>query len=48
VLEVYRRAFLYGQVGSGAALGMTIALVILCLTIAIVLGTRRWIGADAA
>jgi raffinose/stachyose/melibiose transport system permease protein len=48
VLEVYRRAFLYGQVGSGAALGLTIAFVILCLTVVIVLGSRRWIGADAA
>ena len=42
VLEVYRRGFLHGEVGSGAAIGLTIAIVVLLLT-AVMLGfSRRW------
>jgi raffinose/stachyose/melibiose transport system permease protein len=41
VLEVYRRGFLYGVVGSGAALGLTIALIVLLLTSLVFLSSRR-------
>jgi raffinose/stachyose/melibiose transport system permease protein len=36
VLEVYRRAFLYGQVGSASALAVTMALLILLVTIIVI------------
>jgi raffinose/stachyose/melibiose transport system permease protein len=40
-LEVYRRAFTYGQVGSAAAVGVTIAVIIFIAALAIVrLGQR--------
>jgi raffinose/stachyose/melibiose transport system permease protein len=42
VLEVYRRGFLHGQIGSAAALGVTITSIILVLTIvALTLARRR-------
>ena len=42
VLEVYRRGFLHGQLGSAASLGVTITTVILVLTIvALALARRR-------
>ena len=43
VLEVYRRAFQYGEVGSGAALGVTIVAIILFLTLVVFGVTRRWL-----
>lgn len=46
VLEVYRRGFLHGQIGSAAALGVTITAIILVLTLgAFMLARRR--GANA-
>jgi len=46
VLEVYRRGFLHGQIGSAAALGVTITAIILALTLgAFALARRR--GASA-
>jgi raffinose/stachyose/melibiose transport system permease protein len=41
VLEVYRRGFLHGQVGSAAALGTSITLIILALTGSAYLFARR-------
>jgi raffinose/stachyose/melibiose transport system permease protein len=42
VLEVYRRGFLHGQIGSAAALGVTITSIVLVLTLtAFVLVRRR-------
>jgi raffinose/stachyose/melibiose transport system permease protein len=41
VLEVYRRAFLYGQVGSASALAMTMALLILSVTVVVVVLQER-------
>jgi raffinose/stachyose/melibiose transport system permease protein len=42
VLEVYRRGFLHGQIGSAAALGVTITSIVLVLTLgAFVLARRR-------
>ena len=46
VLEVYRRGFLHGQVGSAAALGVTITTIILALTVSAFLFARRR-GAEA-
>jgi raffinose/stachyose/melibiose transport system permease protein len=41
VLEVYRRGFLHGQIGSAAALGVTITSIILVLTLAAYVLVRR-------
>jgi raffinose/stachyose/melibiose transport system permease protein len=43
VLEVYRRAFQYGDVGSGAALGVTIVALIAVITLVALAITRRWL-----
>lgn len=40
VLEVYRRAFLDGRVGSGAALGLSIAMIVLLLTLIVMRVSR--------
>jgi raffinose/stachyose/melibiose transport system permease protein len=41
VLEVYRRGFLHGEVGSASALGVTITLIILALALGAVAFARR-------